>query len=344
MAWAVRAAQLNQRKTLIVLLLLTIAGGGMFMGVKYLEYSHKFHQNLVWGIGFYDKPHTNTSVAVAATPAALQTAPPPAPAPAAQSGDAVKGQALWMATCRSCHGPGGEGMPGQGKDIRASEFIAGKSDKDLVAFIKVGRMPFDKLNTTGIQMPPKGGNPLLTDADLVNIVAYVRTIVKPAAEAEPEKPAESPATNVPITSTSNVTIKDPAPATVDVATANTVKEEFYVPKAIVPPAAVGPAGLTSDWENPAAKREDHRASTVDPRDDPRRPANLHLFFGVYFLMTGLHGLHVLIGMGFIGWLTVRALLGHFTSAYFTPVDLVGLYWHVVDLIWIFLFPLLYLIH
>jgi cytochrome c oxidase subunit 3 len=60
-------------------------------------------------------------------------------------------------------------------------------------------------------------------------------------------------------------------------------------------------------------------------------------------MTGLHGIHVLIGMGVIGWLIVRAGRGEFGPKYYTPVDLVGLYWHIVDLVWIFLFPLFYLI-
>ncbi len=74
------------------------------------------------------------------------------------------------------------------------------------------------------------------------------------------------------------------------------------------------------------------------------PVGAHIFFGIYFGMTGLHGLHVLIGMGLILWLLIRAMKGHFGPGYFTPVDIVGLYWHLVDLIWIFLFPLLYLIH
>jgi len=74
------------------------------------------------------------------------------------------------------------------------------------------------------------------------------------------------------------------------------------------------------------------------------PDNLHIFFGIYFLMTGLHALHVIIGMAVIAWLLVRALKRHFSPEYFAPVDTVGLYWHLVDLIWIFLFPLLYLIH
>ena len=68
-----------------------------------------------------------------------------------------------------------------------------------------------------------------------------------------------------------------------------------------------------------------------------------LFYKIYFTATGIHGVHVLVGMIFIGWLMWRGKKGHFHSGFYTPVDLVGLYWHVVDLIWIFLFPLLYLV-
>jgi cytochrome c oxidase subunit 3 len=71
---------------------------------------------------------------------------------------------------------------------------------------------------------------------------------------------------------------------------------------------------------------------------------VNTFFSCYFLMTGLHGVHVVVGMGLITWLLIRSLKNEFSSEYFTPVDLIGLYWHLVDLIWIFLFPLLYLIH
>lgn len=71
--------------------------------------------------------------------------------------------------------------------------------------------------------------------------------------------------------------------------------------------------------------------------------NPHIFFSVYFLMTGLHGFHVLGGIGVIGWIIARTHRGDFSSEYYTPVELTGLYWHLVDLIWIFLFPLLYLI-
>jgi cytochrome c oxidase subunit III len=68
-----------------------------------------------------------------------------------------------------------------------------------------------------------------------------------------------------------------------------------------------------------------------------------VFFAIYFMMTGIHGLHVIIGMGLILWVLLRARKGEFSSTYYAPVEGVGLYWHLVDMIWIYLFPLLYLV-
>jgi cytochrome c oxidase subunit 3 len=73
------------------------------------------------------------------------------------------------------------------------------------------------------------------------------------------------------------------------------------------------------------------------------PTNAQLFFSLYFAMTGLHALHMVIGIGLLGVLTVRGAQGMFNRFYYTPVELSGLYWHFVDLVWIFLFPLLYLL-
>ena len=73
------------------------------------------------------------------------------------------------------------------------------------------------------------------------------------------------------------------------------------------------------------------------------PPQSEMFFSLYFCMTGLHALHMIIGIGLLAWLTVRARRGDFTPRYNTPVDMVGLYWHFVDIVWIFLFPLLYLL-
>ena len=69
----------------------------------------------------------------------------------------------------------------------------------------------------------------------------------------------------------------------------------------------------------------------------------NLFFTVYFLATGLHAFHVIVGMSILAWLMVRVIKGRYSASYYVPVELGGLYWHLVDLVWIFLFPLLYLI-
>ena len=69
----------------------------------------------------------------------------------------------------------------------------------------------------------------------------------------------------------------------------------------------------------------------------------HIFFGLYFVMTGLHGLHVLIGMGLMTFAFIRSTKVQFTRSYFTPIEMVAIYWALVDLVWVFLFPLLYLI-
>lgn len=69
----------------------------------------------------------------------------------------------------------------------------------------------------------------------------------------------------------------------------------------------------------------------------------NLYFALYFCLTGLHGIHVVIGLGLLTWVKLLARKNRFTETYYTPAECVGLYWHLVDLVWIYLFPLLYLI-
>jgi cytochrome c oxidase subunit 3 len=69
-----------------------------------------------------------------------------------------------------------------------------------------------------------------------------------------------------------------------------------------------------------------------------------LWWGVYWAATGIHASHVIVGMGLFVWLFLRARKGHFGPGHYNAVEGVGLYWHIVDIVWIFLFPLLYLIH
>jgi cytochrome c oxidase subunit 3 len=198
MAWAVRAAQLDQRKLLVLLLALTLLGGAGFMGIKYVEYKAKFEHGLLWASRFSPEEH----------------------------------------------GGGHAGTPGE---------HAGSSAEHA------------------------------------------------APSEEQEEPDEPPAKSFPERST-------------------------------IAPAGRAPGGLAG----PAGPESVDQPTQAEPR-------NVQVFFSIYFLMTGLHGLHVLAGMGAIAWILFRATRGAFSRQYFTPVDLVGLYWHLVDLIWIFLFPLLYLI-
>ncbi|QDU35046.1 Cytochrome c oxidase subunit 3 [Poriferisphaera corsica] len=116
----------------------------------------------------------------------------------------------------------------------------------------------------------------------------------------------------------------------------------------IPEANQGPVGLSTQFgrnEGDAAAYNYPEKKPLTYEDlTPQQRTLVSQFFQIYFLMTGLHGIHVLVGMALIFWLLIRSMLGTFGPKYFVPVDLVGLYWHIVDLIWIFLFPLLYLIH
>ena len=145
----------------------------------------------------------------------------------------------------------------------------------------------------------------------------------PSFEAGKEKAGEK----VPAKSDKPVDAKSPAAAS----PAGGATE-----RSTIAPAAIGPTGLSPLW----LERNQLRRDIVW---HGREPYNVQLFFGIYFAMTGLHGIHVLAGMIVIAWLIGKARRGAFGPDRFAAVDFVGLYWHLVDLVWIFLFPLLYLI-
>ncbi len=218
MALAVRAAQLGKRKHLVIFLALTLLGACGFLGIKYVEYSHKWHLGLLPGIHY----------------------------------DPVEDS---HATESRAHPDGGE--------------------------------------------PPQDSSPTVTEAPEHAIELDVGAGLTPARAAD--QPLPEP-------------------------------EQYTAPTSELTAAPAGPAGLAVE------------AYGNDAHDLGPEPRLVQLFFSIYFLMTGLHGIHVLAGMAVISWVLVRSAKGHFRPDYYTPVENVGLYWHIVDLIWIFLFPLLYLIH
>ena len=103
-------------------------------------------------------------------------AAPQAAAPAAIVGGAANGGKIFATACVACHGPEGKGVTALGKDLTTSEWVAQQSVEQLVEFIKRGRDAGDALNTTGIAMPPKGGNPAMSEQEVADIVAFVRSI------------------------------------------------------------------------------------------------------------------------------------------------------------------------
>jgi cytochrome c oxidase subunit 3 len=196
-AWAVRNAQLGQQKALVINIIVTILCAFAFMGVKYVEYSHKFHEGTLWASQF--KPEH---------------------------------EAWELESYQAKHGPG----------VPHGEHAAAEGS------------------------------------------AAPAPVAAPSAAAVPAEHA----------------------------------------------APVGAPAV-------AAHKLGHGEFN-------QRPAHVGRFFSIYFCMTGLHGIHVLGGIIVWLWLLARALKGEFGPKYFGPIDYAALYWHLVDLIWIYLFPLLYLIH
>ena len=96
--------------------------------------------------------------------------------PTLSAEDVTRGGKLFVGTCSACHGPDAKGLPNLGKDLTTSEYVRDSSDEELVTLLKEGRPSGHELNTTGVDMPPKGGNPSLNDDDLQALVAYVRSI------------------------------------------------------------------------------------------------------------------------------------------------------------------------
>jgi cytochrome c oxidase subunit 3 len=320
MAWGVRLAQLGKQRGLITCLILTIIGGYGFMGIKSIEYKTKWEHNLGFGSANMYRP-------------------------GAASATDIPG--------------GGEPATGHPEEHGAAGAEGAKSEG---------------AKSEG------AAHPAATEGH-----AATPTAAESHSTGDTPKPATAAAAPAP-----NPEYVDPNAGTGDAA--------------VIRPVAQAPVGLASKVV------EEHRQLTTEELEaeydklDRLDKERTYTFFQIYFLMTGLHGIHVLVGMALIFWILVRTvspghrrmvncaglasvglfliyvgllvgshwtwiigavilvaggvglfmslaprpalagLPGEFGPDYFAPVDIVGLYWHLVDLIWIFLFPLLYLIH
>lgn len=120
------------------------------------------------------------SIALAGCGGSKEPTPVPSTATSAPAlvGDATAGETVYKGTCIACHGPDAKGVQGLGKSLHPvdSEFVRTKSDAELVEYIKVGRRTTDPLNTTGVDMPPKGGNPAMSEQEMYDVVAFMRAL------------------------------------------------------------------------------------------------------------------------------------------------------------------------
>jgi cytochrome c oxidase subunit 3 len=330
-AWAVRCAQLNQRRGLIGCIALTIACACGFLCIKYIEYSHKVHEHILFG-RYFD--------------------------PCVSSG----GREL-LTRNNECAGTkstvvwdygAGTATAGCFNDIDIDPHTEGVqaecSVREFGLFRPAGSAEAGK---------PEAGKP---EAGLIE--KFQRDIKDKCAE-EPlpgQEASEGGEGHAEGHKAEKFPCWRPAyqPAVckkgvgILVEYGDHEEREFTRIKADCRPAPkpADAGDLLADRERPLELGKSlihprhqltvHEAHEIEAMGPP--PEHTNMFFTIYFAMTGLHGIHVLFGVGVFSWLLIRALKGHFTPDYFGPIDYAALYWHIVDLIWIFLFPLLYLIH
>lgn len=311
MAWAVTAAQRGNQLALKVGLFLTLLGGAGFMYIKFWEYKAKIDHGLLWG-KYYAPTHEETDAHATAVVGPEMHAPAPV---------------------------GGQGAPAI--STPTPPYSQEQIQHDRVQ-AEAAPATIAPLGSHSLE-PPAGGSPTGTAASAPSSglppgaaehagggpPEHSSSGPRPGAAAELGAPHGNPPTIDAPPNAGNAPPGSEVIATNWIPTGVTqpaLKQLNYEPTKILV-AAASPAGL----------------KPVVPMREPD-PKTVRTFFSIYFCMTGLHGLHVLAGMGVIGWLLFRSFKGAFGPDYFTPVDLGGLYWHLVDLIWIYLFPLLYLIH
>jgi disulfide bond formation protein DsbB len=177
---------------------------------------------------------TETPVQVdAAEPTQMPSAVPPTEvvevAAVALDPEQVRaGESIFQASCAACHGFNARGISGLGLPMIGSEFINGLTDDELHDFLLVGRPVTDPANSTGVAMPARGGNPSLTDDDLYNVIAYIRSLNVPADSAA--VPTTAP-TAAPTASGPTLTPTEFVPPAVSIASADVPDDEAEVPAA-----------------------------------------------------------------------------------------------------------------
>jgi len=327
-AWAVRCAQLGQRKGLMLCLSATILCACGFLGIKYLEYTHKIHEHILFG-EYFDP----------------------------------------------CVSPGGVELLTKNNECQGTKTTiewdkaAEKAKEGCFEASTIDQDPHEEgvqadCTVSEVKLAIEHANGQTTEREVAT-----RPITERCPEESFEEGAEKPTPKYPCWRPAYQPAVCPDLATPDqlshgkasrpqvgilVEYGDTIErgEDIRIKaECKAPPKAT--ASTDDGGEGPTLKlgqgaiRPIHHASREEGFEREAAgppPEHTNMFLTIYFAMTGLHGIHVLVGIFIFIWLLIRASKGQFTSDYFGPIDFAALYWHIVDLIWIFLFPLLYLIH
>jgi cytochrome c oxidase subunit 3 len=343
-AWGVRCAQLGQRKGLILCIVTTILCACTFMGIKYIEYSHKYHEQILFG-RFFDP---------CVTPGGNELITKSNECPGS------RGSVVWEYENGPDRKKGGRAIEGcfEASTIDQNHEEDGVQGECQVLELKghhargaEGKMEFKETGRREITERCHVWN-------LEEEEARAESGQKEEAEKFPcWKPSYQPAVCADLTDANARAKGTPARPQVGILVEYGDHEEHedVMIKAECKPAPKvtheidigGTPEQTTQLGKPTIVKHGrilttHQLHEIESMGPP--PEHTNMFFTIYFAMTGLHGIHVLAGIIVFTWLLIRAIKGHFTADYFGPVDYAALYWHIVDLIWIFLFPLLYLIH
>jgi cytochrome c oxidase subunit 3 len=318
-AWAVRCAQLNQRRGLILCIAVTIACACAFLGIKYIEYSHKVHEHILFGRYF------DPCVSSGGTELLTKN----------NNCAGTKSTVVWDFGA-------GTATAGCFNDIDQDPHKDGvQADCAVKEYEVEGKTEKLKRDIT-TQCPE--------ESPLGELAAVEHGKGGESAQAKPGatpggKPCWRPAFQ-PAVCKKGVGILVEYGDAVE-------REDTRIKAECKAPPKPGDAGdlladrvqqlqLGKSAIQPRHQLTVHEEHELEAAGPP--PEHTNMFFTIYFAMTGLHGIHVIFGIGVFTWLLIRSIKGQFTPDYFGPIDYAALYWHIVDLIWIFLFPLLYLIH
>jgi cytochrome c oxidase subunit 3 len=348
-AWAVRAAQLKQRKRLILCLATTIACACGFLGIKYIEYSHKVHEHILFGR--YFDPCVSSGGRELLTKNNLCAG--------------TKSTVVWDA---------GAGIASSGcfSDIDQDPRKPGVQADCLVREFNLKeqkqRVSEPRKDAAGKPIVGADGNPVMQEVEKDEVVEFFKANItercpEEALPGHEESQAEeSHGAAAGHAQAHKLPCWRPAyqPAVCKKAVGILVEYGDHLEReATRIKADCKPSPKPTDAGDLLADRPQQLElgkPLIQPRHEPTvhelhelesmgpPPEHTNMFFTIYFAMTGLHGVHVLFGVAVFTWLLIRAVKGQFTPDYFGPIDYAALYWHIVDLIWIFLFPLLYLIH